>query len=96
MSASCDPIGYSLPGCSAHGFSRQEYWSGLPFPPVEFVCSNTNHKLRYACYQVLDIALKVKVLVGVHWQMPGWRVGGGQSWGAGEGEFTFSGDRVSV
>ena len=23
----CDPIDYSLPG-----FSRQEYWSGLPFP----------------------------------------------------------------
>ena len=23
---------YSLPGSSVHGFSRQEYWSGLPFP----------------------------------------------------------------
>ena len=22
----------SLPGCSVQGFSRQEYWSGLPFP----------------------------------------------------------------
>ena len=22
----------SLPGSSVHGFSRQEYWSGLPFP----------------------------------------------------------------
>ena len=22
----------SLPGFSVHGFSRQEYWSGLPFP----------------------------------------------------------------
>ena len=21
------------PGSSVHGFSRQEYWSGLPFPP---------------------------------------------------------------
>ena len=28
----CDPMGYSLPGSSVHGFSRQEYWSGLPFP----------------------------------------------------------------
>ena len=23
----------SLPGSSVMGFSRQEYWSGLPFPP---------------------------------------------------------------
>ena len=23
---------YSLPGSSVHGFSRQEYWNGLPFP----------------------------------------------------------------
>ena len=29
----CDPEDCSLPGSSAHGFSRQEYWSGLPFPP---------------------------------------------------------------
>ena len=28
----CDPIDCSLPGSSAHGFSRQEYWSGVPLP----------------------------------------------------------------
>ena len=28
----CDPVNCSLPGFSV-GFSRQEYWSGLPFPP---------------------------------------------------------------
>ena len=33
----CDPVDCSLPGSSIHGipqarFSRQEYWSGLPFP----------------------------------------------------------------
>ena len=27
-----DPMDYSPPGSSVHGFSRQEYWSGLPFP----------------------------------------------------------------
>ena len=32
MSDSCDPMDYSLPGSSVHGISRQEYWSGLPFP----------------------------------------------------------------
>ena len=28
----CDPTDYNLPGSSLHGISRQEYWSGLPFP----------------------------------------------------------------
>ena len=32
----CDPMDCSLSGSSVHGipqgFSRQEYWSGLPFP----------------------------------------------------------------
>ena len=31
-SNSCDPMDYSLPGSSVHGFSRLEYRSGLPFP----------------------------------------------------------------
>ena len=30
----CDPMGYSPPGSSVHGFSRQEYWNGLPFPSL--------------------------------------------------------------
>ena len=28
----CDPIDCSLPDSFVHEFSRQEYWSGLPFP----------------------------------------------------------------
>ena len=28
----CDLVDCSLPGSFLHGFSRQEYWSGLPFP----------------------------------------------------------------
>ena len=28
----CDPIDGSPSGCPILGFSRQEYWSGLPFP----------------------------------------------------------------
>ena len=28
----CDPMDCSLPGLSAIGFCRQEYWSGSPFP----------------------------------------------------------------
>jgi len=29
----CDPIDCSLPVFPVHGVLRQEYWSGLPFPP---------------------------------------------------------------
>ena len=32
----CDPIDSSPPGPSATEFSRQEHWSGLPFPPPGF------------------------------------------------------------
>ena len=28
----CDPMDCSPPGSSSMGFSRKEYWSGLPFP----------------------------------------------------------------
>ena len=31
----CDPMDYSQPGLSVHGFPRQEYWSGLPCHPPE-------------------------------------------------------------
>ena len=30
----CDPIDGSPPGSPSLGFSRQEYWSGLPFPSL--------------------------------------------------------------
>ena len=30
----CDPVDCSSPGSSVQGFSRQEYWSGLPRPPA--------------------------------------------------------------
>ena len=30
--ALCDPIDGSPPGSLSLGFSRQEHWSGLPFP----------------------------------------------------------------
>ena len=33
MSNSCDPLDYSPLGFYIIGFLRQEYWSGLPFPP---------------------------------------------------------------
>ena len=33
ISNSLWPMDYGLPVSSDHGFSRQEYWSGLPCPP---------------------------------------------------------------
>ena len=33
----CDPMNRSPPGSSVHGFSRQENWSGLPFPTPEYL-----------------------------------------------------------
>jgi len=29
-----NPMDCSLPGSSVHGFSRQEYWSGVPLPSL--------------------------------------------------------------
>ena len=34
-----DPMDCSLPGSSVHGFSRQEYWSGVPLPSPSSVTS---------------------------------------------------------
>ena len=31
----CDPVDCSYQASPSMGFSRQEYWSGLPFPPPE-------------------------------------------------------------
>ena len=31
-----DPMKCSLPGSSVYGFSRQEYWSGVPLPSPHF------------------------------------------------------------
>ena len=33
MSSFVQPMDYSPPASSGHGFSRQEYWSGLQCPP---------------------------------------------------------------
>src|SRR5574341_720871 len=35
----CDTVDYSLPGSPSTGFSRQEYWSGVPLPSSRFILS---------------------------------------------------------
>ena len=45
MSDSCDPMDCNLPASSVHGFSRREYWSGLPFPiPGDFPDPDIKHE----------------------------------------------------
>ena len=35
----CDPMDCSPPGSPVHGFSREEYWRGEPFPfPGDLPC----------------------------------------------------------
>ena len=45
---SCNPMDFSLPDSSVHGFSRQEYWSGLPFPSPA-LASFGNHEAGGVC-----------------------------------------------
>ena len=41
----CDSMDCSPSGSPAHGFPRQEYWSGFPFPPVgDLPKPGTEHK----------------------------------------------------
>src|SRR5574337_609497 len=41
----CDPMDCSLPGSSTHGFSRQEYWSGVPLPSPYHNATRCQRKL---------------------------------------------------
>ena len=44
-----NPMDYSLPGSSIYGFSRQEYWRGVPLPsPVYLTHTYINAKLCFS------------------------------------------------
>ena len=45
-------MGCSSPGSSVHGFSKQEYWSGLPFPSPGDLLQGSNPGLLH-CRQIL-------------------------------------------
>ena len=40
-----DPMDCSLPGSSMHGFSRQDYWSGVPLPSAGLQSMGLQHDL---------------------------------------------------
>ena len=46
----CDPIDGSPPGAPSLGFSRQEHWSGLPFPSP----MHESEKWKWSCSVVSD------------------------------------------
>ena len=46
----CNPMDCSLPAPPSMGFSRQEYWSGLPFPSPRDL-PNPGIQLRYPALQ---------------------------------------------
>ena len=43
----CNPIDCSLPGSSSMGFSRREYWSGLPLPSPGHIYTCGQFMLMY-------------------------------------------------
>ena len=62
---SCNPMDYSLSGSSVHDLSRQEYWSGLPFPsplrksfplrPFPFACQLLAYFINF--YHLIHLSL---------------------------------------
>ena len=55
-----DPMDCSLPDSSVHGFSRQEYWSGLPLPSPS---SLDQELLRMKCSLTPELLLAHQVCV---------------------------------
>ena len=52
----CDHMDYNPPGSSSIGFSRQDYWSGLLFPPPEDL-PNPMLELVFSALQVNSLSL---------------------------------------
>ena len=53
----CDPIDGSPPGSPSLGFSRQEHWTGLPFPSPMWMLLRA-----FYCYMKIPFPIKVGIL----------------------------------
>ena len=51
----CDPMDCSPPGSSVHGISQQEYWSGLPLPPLGILLAAAAAKSLQSCPTLCDL-----------------------------------------
>ena len=49
-----DPMDCSLPGSSVYGFSRQEYWNGVPLPSPTHVIENRKLKQQDTITHLLE------------------------------------------
>ena len=52
-----DPMDCSLPGSSIHGFSRQQYWSGVPSPSPQSVLTTIIGSFFIVLFGLLEILL---------------------------------------
>ena len=57
VSTLCDPIDSSPPGSPVPGFSRQEHWSGLPFPSPMHECESEVTQLYPTLSNPMDCSL---------------------------------------
>ena len=48
------PMDCSLPGSSILGFSRQEYWSGVPLPSLKLILAAAAAKSLQSCLTLCD------------------------------------------
>ena len=57
----CDPTDHSPPGSSTRGMPRQEYWSGLPCPPVliSLITSEDDHLFMFSSFSPLWLSFLV-------------------------------------
>ena len=60
-----DPMDRSPPGSSAHGFSRQEYWSGVPLPSPVFSIHIFNYSKMCVCAYICICI--TRVIYNVHY-----------------------------
>ena len=64
----CDPKDCSLPGSSVHGFSRQEYWSGVPLPSP-MIMLLTTISLLFLSINICQCTYCVKNTVSGTWNL---------------------------
>ena len=50
-----DPMDCSLPGSFVHGFSRQEYWSGVPLPSPIIDTADNKTSIKYIINKIMPI-----------------------------------------
>ena len=60
----CDPIDGSPPGSLSLGFSRQEYWNGLPFPSPTYACRLSHFSHIQLCTTLSTAALQAPLSTG--------------------------------